>query len=76
MVREEIGPRSLLGCQGVAQARLYRAVADPSELFLLCELSGVWAVQQPEFRRRWGRIAAILDEASVGYHRGLYVRIL
>jgi hypothetical protein len=60
----------------VAQARLYRAVGDPSDLLLLCELSGVWAVQQPEFCRRWGRITAILDEASVGYRRGLYVRIL
>jgi hypothetical protein len=72
----EIGPRSLLGCPGVARARLYRAVADPSDLLLLCELGGVWAVQQPEFRRRWGRITAILDEASMGYSRGLYVRIL
>jgi hypothetical protein len=76
VIREEIGPRSLLGCPGVARARLYRAVGDPSDLFLLCELSGVWAVQQPEFRRRCGRVMAILDEASVGYRRGRYVRML
>jgi len=76
LLRGEITLRSLLGCAGVGRVRVYRDVAEPGNRLGLCELNGIWAVQQPEFRVRWSRIMTVLDRASVSYSRGLYVRIL
>lgn len=67
---------AFLGSPGVERARLYRAVAEPADTLLLCDLGGVWAVQQPEFRRRWNRTAADLVERGVEHTRALHVRVL
>jgi hypothetical protein len=68
--------RALLAAPGVRWARLYRDLETPSEHLFLADLGGIWAVQSPEFREAWARLASNLAEQSVAYARGVHAVIL
>jgi hypothetical protein len=68
--------QALLAAPGVGRGRLYRDRAAPTDQLFLAELHSIWAVQSPEFRQAWTRLAARLADQSVAHARGVQMLIL